>query len=70
MSRDPPIELTELAVEDRLGVYLELDEGLCVHSWFEYGGSVPGNDTIGVISSDWSPARCPDMVSAFLETQS
>lgn len=32
MSRDPPIELTELAVEYRLGAYLDLDEGLCVQS--------------------------------------
>ncbi len=52
MSRDPPTELTELVVEDRLGANLDLDEGLCVHSWFEYGVSMPGDGAVGVVSPD------------------
>jgi hypothetical protein len=52
ISRDPPIELTELVVEDCLGAYLGLDEGLCVQSWFEYGASMPGDGIVGVISPD------------------
>ena len=52
MSRDPPTELTELVVEDRLGAYLDLDDGLCVQSWFEYGVSMPGDGAAGVVSPD------------------
>lgn len=52
MSRDPPIELTELAVEDRRGTYLDLEEVLCVQSWLEYEVSMPGDGAVGVISPD------------------
>jgi hypothetical protein len=52
MSRDPPTELTELAVEDRLGTYLDIDEGLCIQSWFEYEVSMLVDGTVGVISPD------------------
>ena len=50
MSRDAPTELIELAVEDRVGAYLDLDEGL--QSWFEYGVSMPGVGAVGVVSPD------------------
>jgi len=52
MSRDPPTELTELAVEDRRGAYLDLDEGLGVQSGFEYEASMPGDGAVGVIWPD------------------
>jgi hypothetical protein len=50
MSRDPPGELTELAVEDLVGAYLDLDE--CIQSWFEYGVSMPDVAAVGVVSLD------------------
>jgi hypothetical protein len=50
MSRDPPTELTELAVEDLVGAYLDLDEG--IQSWFEYGVSMPDVGAVGVVSLD------------------
>ena len=50
MSRET--ELTELAVEDHLGAYLDLNKGLCDQLWFEYGASVSNDGAVGVISPD------------------
>ena len=46
MSRDPPIELTVLATDDRLGM-----RGFRDHSWFVYGLSPRGESGAAVKES-------------------